>query len=707
MALSSFTHISTGDYAWLPVISADGRYLATSGYRPTWLIDSSLAGSDAPLLIDLDSGKGVAIVPKQLTVPNSTVGMVSGIDKDGSTILFHGNWPPLPTLPAGSPDPGYYLEETNGSAIGPVASYATGQVRLTASNAVLAADGIHAVVNGAQWSAGGARLADGLFEVDLRNGAVTTLNVPLPGAAGQWWLNGTMSVSADGGKIVLNTNGIDPSTMKAASSLLVYDVASGSTQRVDTNTAGVAANDVVVSSVAISGNGRYVAFESSANNLVPGLSTSLPTLNVYVKDLLTGAIRVASTDTDGHFAGSATMDLITQAISDDGRYVVFNSASNYGYTELDHLPPTPSYVTSTDHIFVKDMQTGAVALVNSTPETIALDSHGAAISGNGQVIVFQGIHWPDANTPNNQFQTYALPLPAFTPSVADDVLKGSAAAASTLAAGLGNDTYYVNNFGDIVVEYANAGNDTVHATVSYTLPANVENLILDGSNGITGSGNELDNVLTGNPANNVLSGGDGNDLLIGGGGSDELYGGAGYDTARFAGKLADYTIKPGSHIQVQSQADHGINAMYSIEALQFDDALVLVRSDTDGVGGQAYRLYQAAFDRAPDLGGLGYWIAQMEQGATLQQVSTQFIASKEFKAMFGEAPSNASFVDLLYQHVLHRAADAAGAAYWVDLLDRHATANVDVLVQFSESPENKAALVGVMQGGIAYQPWHG
>lgn len=698
MTISQFTHISTSDFAWMPVLSSDGRYLATAGYRPTYLLDPSLVGSDSPLLIDLDTGTASPILPRTGPSQNGVMSDIAGIDGDGSTILFK------PTFLADSPSPGYLVETTNGASIAPLSSYANGAVRLSANSAVLAQDGIHVVVQGTQWDSNGGKIGDGVFEVDLRTGALTTLNLVLPRPETLPWLNGEMSVSADGGKVVFETVSTDLSTMKTVDNLLVYDVASGTAQRVDTTTGGAAA-DGNLSDFSISGNGRYVAFVSTATNLVDGVATDYPLTNVYVKDLLTGAIRAASTDTTGHIVGGAS--LVTQAISDDGRYVLFTSPFDYGYTALDHLPPTPSYVTSTDHTFVKDMQTGAVALVNSTPDTIALEAHGAAISGDGQVIAFQGVHWPDANTPSNQFQTYALPLPTFTPSVTDDVLTGSAAAASTMAAGLGNDTYYVKNPGDIVVEYADAGNDTIHTTVSYTLPANVENLILDGSNGINGTGNELDNVLTGNAAANVLKGGDGNDTLIGGGGNDTLDGGAGEDTARFAGKLADYTIKAGSTLQVQAHADQATTTLTSIEAIQFDDATVLVRFDSSGIGGQAFRLYQAAFDRTPDLAGLGYWIDQMEHGATLQQVATQFIASDEFKTLFGAASSNTDFVDLMYQHVLHRAPDAAGAAYWIDLLDRHVSTDVDVLVQFSESAENKAALVGVMNDGIVYQPWHG
>jgi Ca2+-binding RTX toxin-like protein len=686
----------------VPVISGDGRYLATASYHPTYLLDKSVLGADVPLLIDLTSGRAIPIVGAPGGLPADAVNNITGIDGDGSTILFRSFM--VQDIRVGYKAQGYYLAETNGSAFSPALPFADGTPRVSASDAVLAQDGFHVVAKGIQWSASGANLGDGVFEINLRTGVLTPINVALPGPAGQSYLSGVMSVSADGGKIAFGASGVDPGTMKPVSSLLVYDVASGATQRADTSTDGIAANGPGVSAMSISGNGRYVAFVSGATNLVDGSPSAFPAPNVYVKDLLTGAIRAASTDSAGKFTSGGQMDLIAQGISDDGRYVLFTSSSSYGYTELDHLPALPSYASYRSHIFVKDMQTGAVALVNSTPDTAGLDAHGAGISGNGQAIVFQGIHWPDASTPKNLFETYALPMPAFTPVVADDVLR-SGAAAATLAAGLGNDTYYVSHARDIVIEYAGAGTDTIHASLSYTLPANVENLVLEGYAAVSGAGNELDNVLTGSGIDNVLTGGAGNDTLIGGGGSDVLDGGDGQDMVRFAGKLADYTIVGGAALQVQSHLDHGASSLRSIEALQFDDAQV--RFDSDGIGGQAFRLYQAAFDRKPDVAGLGYWIAQMEHGATLQQVATQFIASDEFKAMFGAAPSNETFVNLLYQHVLHRAPDAAGAAWWVDVLDRHATTSFDALVQFSESAENKAALVGVMSNGIAYQPWHG
>ena len=81
----------------------------------------------------------------------------------------------------------------------------------------------------------------------------------------------------------------------------------------------------------------------------------------------------------------------------------------------------------------------------------------------------------------------------------------------SMSGGAGNDIYYVDNAGDVVIENANEGSDTVESSVSYMLGANVENLVLTGSANINGIGNELDNVLIGNSGNNILIGGLGND----------------------------------------------------------------------------------------------------------------------------------------------------------------------------------------------------
>ena len=123
----------------------------------------------------------------------------------------------------------------------------------------------------------------------------------------------------------------------------------------------------------------------------------------------------------------------------------------------------------------------------------------------------------------------------------DNVLDGGAGN-DTMMGGAGNDTYYVDSAGDSVVENTpqSGGFDTIFSSVDYTLPDDVESLILTGTAAINGTGNSFENsVLIGNSAANVLTGGagwdnidggDGADTLIGGAGDDTLQGGAGADT---------------------------------------------------------------------------------------------------------------------------------------------------------------------------------
>lgn len=143
----------------------------------------------------------------------------------------------------------------------------------------------------------------------------------------------------------------------------------------------------------------------------------------------------------------------------------------------------------------------------------------------------------------------------------NDTLNGGAGA-DTMRGGVGNDVYIVDNAGDRVVEFANAGVDTVRSQISYSLTANVENLSLLGNSAINGTGNALDNVLIGNAGANQLAGGAGNDTLNGGAGNDTLNGGTGAD--RMAGGAGNdlYVVDNAGDVVIEF-ANGGIDTVRS------------------------------------------------------------------------------------------------------------------------------------------------
>jgi Ca2+-binding RTX toxin-like protein len=142
----------------------------------------------------------------------------------------------------------------------------------------------------------------------------------------------------------------------------------------------------------------------------------------------------------------------------------------------------------------------------------------------------------------------------------DNKLVGNAAAnlldggagADRMAGGIGDDTYMVDNSGDVVVESAGQGRDVIYSSVSYALPENVEELRLLGSGNLSATGNRMDNVLVGNEGSNILSGGRGCDTIVGGRGNDTLSGGSEADVFVFGahdGKdvITDFTVRGSAH----------------------------------------------------------------------------------------------------------------------------------------------------------------
>ena len=165
----------------------------------------------------------------------------------------------------------------------------------------------------------------------------------------------------------------------------------------------------------------------------------------------------------------------------------------------------------------------------------------------------------------------------------NDYLDGGEGA-DTLRGGAGDDRYAVDNAGDLVIEDAGGGHDTVHASIDYTLSANVEDLYLDGATyteNLSGSGNELDNLIVGNDGDNVLLGLAGNDVLDGGAGNDVMDGGAGDDS---------YYVDSESDVTTES-ADQGHDSVYaSVSHLLGDNIEDLTLTGSDDISGEGNAL---------------------------------------------------------------------------------------------------------------------
>lgn len=247
------------------------------------------------------------------------------------------------------------------------------------------------------------------------------------------------------------------------------------------------------------------------------------------------------------------------------------------------------------------------------------------------------------------------------------------------------------------VELLAFSNTTVNLTTLF--PSNTGT-----SGNDTLSGGNSNDTLSGLAGNDTLNGGAGNDTLSGGAGNDTLEGGTGIDTAVYSGNKSSFTIQStSSGFQVTDNSGaEGVDTLTNVERLKFADTSVAL--DVSGNAGQAYRIYQAAFDRKPDTGGLSYWINFLDSGNSLEQVASGFINSAEFQGLYGANPSTAQLVTKLYSNVLHRAPEQAGYDWWVNAVSSGALTREQALKGFSESAENQANVIGVIGNGIDYTP---
>ncbi|MBP0439247.1 DUF4214 domain-containing protein [Tianweitania sediminis] len=196
---------------------------------------------------------------------------------------------------------------------------------------------------------------------------------------------------------------------------------------------------------------------------------------------------------------------------------------------------------------------------------------------------------------------------------------------------------------------------------------------------------------------------DGDDIYHYLSGSDQVSGGNGRDVVNMTVPHGDVLVAKLGTAHTLTIANDAVVTLSGVERVAFSDGAALAFDiGAWSNAGAAYRLYQAAFDRVPEQAGLGFWIRALDEGrGDLAWVATNFIASAEFQQTYGTPPSvsDAAFVDLLYQNVLDRPAEGAGAEYWQAELAGGANRAL-VLLSFSESTENQAKVAAAIADGI-------
>jgi Ca2+-binding RTX toxin-like protein len=246
------------------------------------------------------------------------------------------------------------------------------------------------------------------------------------------------------------------------------------------------------------GNDTYIV-ESSGDRVVEGAHGGTDTVRASVSHVLT--VHVENLVLTGSASINAT-----------GNASINSLVGNAGNNLLDGKSGGDTMAGGAgDDSYVVDTAADVVIEAAGAGADIIRSSASYTLSANVEALVLIGS--AAINATGNALDN------SLTGNAGSNVLDGGGGA-DRMSGGGGNDVYFVDNAGDVVLESLNAGTDTVHSSITYSLSGNVEKLVLTGTAAIDGQGNSLNNALTGNRANNILKGAIGSDRMVGGAGDD-------------------------------------------------------------------------------------------------------------------------------------------------------------------------------------------
>jgi Tol biopolymer transport system component len=233
-------------------------------------------------------------------------------------------------------------------------------------------------------------IVEDIYLAEISSGQIRRVSVDTQGHQLPTGSSSAPSISGDGMRIVFSSMAtLAPRSAKGLPHVYVRDLGSQTTRLIGTGWRP-----------SISANGRFVAFASSSATMASDDRNNLP--DVFVADLQTSRIELISRNAGGSGAGSS----VNPALSGDGRFVAFQSDAA-DLTCASRCPRALEDINLLWDVFVFDRMTGAMWRISSDPGASWMEESSApAIDASGTTVVFSSRHPIDGADKANDFDLF-------------------------------------------------------------------------------------------------------------------------------------------------------------------------------------------------------------------------------------------------------------------------------------------------------------
>jgi hypothetical protein len=402
------------DYASNSSISADGQIIAFSS-RATNLVSNDTNGTNDVFVHNRETGATIMVsVDSDGNQGNGSSGDPD-LSADGRYVTFTSHANNLVTGDTNNRTDVFVHDLQTGNTERVSLTSEENQVNNSCYDPAISADGRYVVFS---TLASNLSPADPTYDVDIylrdrQTGNTEYISTAPDGSEG----NGRSDeprISDDGRYVVFHSraSNLVANDTNNKNDIFLHDRQTGATTRISMGWDGTEADDQSLSPD-ISGEGRYIVYESVATNLVPG-DTNLD-YDIFLYNTVTGQTTRISEAPDGSDANNSS---IKARISQNGRVIVFYSAAT---NLITYDSNDGNEIHTDDDIFAYDQVTGTLTRISETADgTISYDDDRyPAVSGNGSAIVFETLadifipgdtnNEPDIYLSQRAFQ-FSLPL---------------------------------------------------------------------------------------------------------------------------------------------------------------------------------------------------------------------------------------------------------------------------------------------------------